>query len=504
MHEENLKGRTFHLGYWLIWLFLAVVVVLSQTGLIVERSGHDLTIAIPYLMAHGLRLYDDIYSYHPPLILWVLSALYRIFDPLTTLRVLNVTFIFATGLAIYWAVRKCLGWHHALVAAAFYYLWAVNYNGLLFYLDGIIGSLSVLIFLVLVDRRVSWLQLIVVGLLAGIAAALKPSAIAIPIVPVLWIVWNERGDTSGARWRHVAIVLLTSLLVFFGQYGIIILNGNWSLAASALFNPGNAAWLFDFSNSFDGNAWRTVALTIVCIPAFFLLWLRDIERFNLGILLWLLLGVTAVLNFPVPGYYHFMSSLPIIAIMSGIVIGEGWVKTAAFMPITGIRDLLNNSSFAGLTLSGLLVGVMLAALVTIFTPAFLALRQPVLTVGWDELKPVSQWLAENTRENETVLVLPTYDTNGDVYALSNRFPPFYFKTWFYHAQFPENARLFQGKIVSKKPDVIVFFPDLYLAVSQYFPELNSLMKNEYHSVGHIDNVPFQGHVIFLRHQIPSS
>jgi hypothetical protein len=489
MPAEN-RNPFLRTGGWaLLGLFL-VFITLSQLGLLVELTAHDLTLAIPYMVTRDMRLYADIFSYHPPLSTWFLAGVYRLFEPLTALRVLNVIYVLGTAGIVFWAGKRISGRAQGLAAALFYMAWTVNYNGLLFYIDGLTGTASAAI-LLLATCTPTGPVLAFMGLIAGAGAALKPTAILLIAAPLVWLAWNNRAN----RWealRQSLTFLIPAGLVFGGQYAALVLSGVWPIASRAMFNPGNSKWLFALSNFFDGNALRTVALTCAFVPPYLLLWLRDHTK--IGLLVGMLFAATFMLNIPALGYYHFMSCLPVVALMSGAVIAEAWKAGER----NGIGAWPREASVAQLSLAGLVVGLGIAMLVTAWTPLFVLASGHVRTLGWDELQPVSQWLDAHTQPEDTILVLPAYDTNANVYPQAKRLPPFYMKTWSYHASVPENAQLLQSRVLAAPPAYIVLFSDLYKPVTEYFPDLNRYLQEHYHEVARIDEVPLQGAVVFLQ------
>jgi len=268
------------------------------------------------MMGNGFSYFGDIISFHPPLLSTFLALIYRINpDPLTNLRVLNVGYILGTGLLIFAIGQKVWSRTVGLAAALFYLLWSTTYNGLFFYLDGLIGTCSALI-LFLAATRSGLRRLILIGLVAGLAAVLKQNALAVLTATVLWAMLMHRHPIR-QRIQNGLLVGIVGLLALGAQYALIAFSGTWDMALFTLFNPGNANWLRDLSGFLYGPALRSVSLTLVFLPAYLLMWLRDREHFSFGMLAWLLCGATALLNFPALGYYHMMGILPSIALMSG-------------------------------------------------------------------------------------------------------------------------------------------------------------------------------------------
>jgi hypothetical protein len=474
-----------------------VFVTLTQSGLLGGISTHDLTLAIPYLVSRGMRLYVDVFSFHPPLLTWLLAAVYRFADPLTSLRILNVLFVVGTGAAVLWVARRCWGPLHGASGLLFYVVWATAYNNMFFYVDGLVGTMSALV-LLMGTASLSPVALVLMGLAAGVGAALKPNALLLLFAAPLWLLCGARAGRRRAL-GHSMLVLASSLLVYVTPLAALALTGSWPMAKRALFNPGNASWLAGAANLLNGNAWRALALTVAWLPAFGLCRLPTRGSGGFPFLLWLVFGATVVLNVPAPGYYHAMAFLPAVSVMSGAIIGWALESGVRAVRREGWRAAVARATFADRAFAGLVTGLLLATLVTALTPLSVLLHGgPFGITGWDELRPVSEWVTANTRPEDRVLVLPAKDTNGNIYPQSGRLPPFYMKTWLEHASVPDNARLLYRRVEETPPAVVVLFPDLYRDVGEYFPELNAFVARTYHEVGRIDGLPLQGHVVFLR------
>lgn len=486
----------------LLLLSILGITVFAQFGILVEISTHDINVAIPYLLANGMRLYEEVTSFHPPLISWFMAQLYAINpDVLFNVRLLNILLVVGTGSCVGWTARRVKGNTAGIVSFVFFMLWSINYNTIHFYLDAIIGALAGLIALIATFRQTR-LTLILIGICGGVAGLLKQSGLGVLVAPVVWLILF--GFSEGHRLRRLLSagwVLGTALIVYGSQYLIYLANGVAGEASFFLFNPGSANWLGSLTQFFDGVALRSVSLTLIFVPAYLLTWLRDPTQRSIGGLLWLLGGATALLNIPVPGYYHMMALLPIIAIMTGFAVHAllGEQPQSKDDLSSNLRDRLKTLPSSTLITSGMILGVIFAMLITALTPMFIVFSGRVDVLGWDELQPISAWLRENTLPEERILVLPAYDTNGNVYPQAQRLPPYYMKTWFYHARFPANADRLSAAVIAKPPEVIVWFVDFYASVEQYFPTLTAFMDTNYSQVAQLEDLPLQGDVVFLRY-----
>lgn len=460
----------------------------AHFGALMDVSTMDNTVTIPYLLGRGLHLYDQVYLFHSPVQAWLLAALYQLNpDALLNIRLLNVASILLTGALVWYCARRVWGQLAGVSSVVFFWVWSISYNGLFFYIDGLVGTLSIAV-AALATHRLTPVRLLCIGLLIGFAAALKQNMIVLLGAIALWGVFAWRAKQI--RLGVLVIPLITALATFALPYLFLIVSNQWETAQFALYNPGNTRWLTAWSELFNGTAWRNLALSLLLVPGFLFLWWEDGKTRLYGILLLLLCGGTALLNIPAPGYYHMMGCLPIIAVMSGAAIHYfhhhlrgASASILRFVYATG----------AALTV---------VTLITSGTQFFTLADGRADVIGWDELRPVSEWVVANTRDDASVLVFPTYDTNGSIYPQSDRLPPFYMKTWIHHASIPENAALLTEKTIASPPDVIVFFRDHFVPIAQYFPELETFMDDNYVEVARLENIPLQGDVIFLERRLP--
>ena len=100
-------------------------------------------------------------------------------------------------------------------------------------------------------------------------------------------------------------------------------------------------------------------------------------------------------------------------------------------------------------------GLGIASLMVILSPLFIVITGQSRIIGWDEFAPISTWLQENTEADDTILVLPAYDTNANLYAHADRQPPYYMKTWSYHASVPANAERLTQAVMANPPILIL-------------------------------------------------
>lgn len=463
--------------HYLTWgvLFVGVIGVIAlQSGAFLQIGAHDILVTAPYLMANGLPLYQDTFINHPPLLPVLMRLLYA-FNPdaITNLRIMNVLMVLGTGALTLATAKRLWGNLAGVIATLFYWLWATTFNDLYFYLDAVVGTLSIAMLYVAtfpLNKR----SLIALGVLAGITAILKQNALGMALMPFVWLLlWRKNLHQA---IRNSAIVFGAFVAIIVLEIALLASAGVLEEAVFALFNAGNATWLGALSGLLNGNAWRELATSGVMLPSALWLWWRGSNR-AVGGFAWLLLLGAFVLNVPVLGYYHAMAILPILAVWVGFV--AKWLVDHAptIAPSLGI-------------------GYATLCVVTAFTPLLGAFMGERGTIGWDELVPISTWLVENTAPQDSVLVLPAYDTNPNLYAQAQRQPPFYMKTWWHHAAYKPNADKLQARVLASPPKYIVWFTDHYASVARYFPQFESLLAS-YQPIAEL-TIAHQGNVVILK------
>jgi hypothetical protein len=374
-------------------------------------------------------------------------------------------------------------------------MWAVPYNYLFLTVDLLVGTCTAAIFLLSTGNRpLSPRHIILMGACAGLALALKQTALLVTAAPLLWLLLDST-QALRCRMRNAGLYLAIALLVFIVPFLIPILHGVLPEAVYWITNPGNFVnGAKEWTKLFDGNAWRQISLTIVFLPAYLIFWLQGSSRRHSGTLLWLLLISAAPINYPAIGYYHMMALLPSIALMTDNVAVLSLQSLSQVDPKTLARQ-------AYIALG---VGVLLATAVTALSPLATVFAGPSRRIyGWDELMPVSQWIQQNTRDTDRILVLPTFDTNGNIYAQANRLPPVYLKIWPPFASVPSNAAFLDKGVRAQPPEVVVIFPDLYRDVLPYLMSVDEFVRENYEEVARIENIPLQGTAVFYRRKASS-
>lgn len=488
-------GNTFTRRALVVLFGLTVALLLFvQIGGFGENSLADLNMAIPYMISRGMVSYKEVASYHFPLLENILAFFYRFMEPLTALRLLNMVMILSTAAMIWRASRRFSGKWGGPIGVLFFALWAVSYNQLFVIPDAIIGSCTVALFMLAVgDEPPTRGRLIWMGLVAGFAAAIKQSGIPLMLAPTIWLLLDARLPFK-RRVIHTAIFLAITWVIFGIPFLVLMARGLWTEAVYWLANAGSVNVIKDWTNMINGNAYRLISITLIPLPAYFMLWLQDRPRRYQASLLWLMFPVTVLINYPVPGYYHMMAMLPLVALMTDAVAAAG---------LQYLEQKQFQMNVAERAVAALGAGILFASMVSALTPLSNSLRTPRITIyGWEELAPVSAWVQQNTRETDRIYIIPAYDTNGNIYAQSQRLPPVYAKIWSYFAAVPSNIEFLEKGIKANPPEVVIVFPDLHKHVAQYLTSLDSYVQQNYVEVTRIENIPAQGTAVIYRKKQP--
>jgi 4-amino-4-deoxy-L-arabinose transferase-like glycosyltransferase len=241
MWPENRKGSVCLAAVVLLGLILRLVWAIHQK----DQLTHEVTLPDQkeYLqlgvgLRHGLglsffdaRFGDVVYAYRTPGYPLFIAACDA--DP-RAIRVVQALLDASTILAVYFLARKWLEDRAALFAAAI-----VAINPFLIYFSGLILSETLFVallmwgMLLIIRAREPWrIGWIAGGLLLGVAALVRPSAIALPVlIAILAAVANHApGRVYRSRWPApvgLGMLLITLLVLFPWALRNRIMLGEW-------------------------------------------------------------------------------------------------------------------------------------------------------------------------------------------------------------------------------------------------------------------------------------
>jgi hypothetical protein len=445
-------------------------------------------LAIPYLMSRGMTLYGNLIENRPPASAALISLLFRLLpsvDPVLIVRMLNLLLMLGLTLLIFALTQRLSRSSFAgICAVLFWFLWEPVYGNLLFYFDSLVGAvfaLTVYVWLITEQQREqrAWVGSFLCGLLLGGATVIKQPAWAGMILFALYLFFVVR------RWRQLPFYILGVLVFPLLTLAIIAAQGNLD---TYLY------WNFTFhlfsgiptGQPLTGNFIRKLLLTNILAPAFVLLALREHRKdWLLVALLWFAGGATLFPNF---AENYVMGHIPLLAVMSGIVI-------ASFLKLRDWRKA---------EMSQVLLAGVAAALAFgwVWTTAVLYVPGPLGRAGipaYDEFKPLAARIAALSRTGDTLFVLPEFDGNSQLHALTGLLPP---GTWVNGHRHILAAPGIVDQLLDEwakvPPTLIVDFPDFYLQPNPGLVRLKAFLDGRYTEIAQVDDVLFNGDAVIYR------
>lgn len=334
----------------------------------------------PYLINKGWMPYRDIAIAHTPLLIILLSIIYKLFGVgILQLKIFTWILILATDILFFWVVQKLWNRKTANLAILIYILLQVFYEGNGLWFELALTPVVIMLFFFIKTKKWLW-----AGVLWGVALLIKQTA-AWYIFPIIFSILNYKdfiwkiGKKFSVGLVLVGLILLITLIIFkllpsfwfwavkFGVFYLPVASGQLQLPTFRQF----IIYLFPFT------------------PIFF----------APDILLWIIAGSAGI--YPRWGLFHFQAAIPFLAIGLSTLFFK-YRKKFAYL----------------LLIYSLLVGILIA-------------RQYIRdfrkqTRFYDpEVKKVVQLITENQSPNTNLYVLNYWD---NIYAYSRTLPVI--KPWF--------------------------------------------------------------------------
>ncbi len=453
-------------------------------------------LAIPWLMCQGRTLFDTVIEQRPPLIAALLSVLYcwLPLEPITVLKLLNSLLVVGISLLIYVLVLR-LGRQNrwaALSAVVFWVWWEPVYGNTLFYFESVLGLVILLVVLTWLhaeQKNRAWGPLIG-GLLLGLATQIKPQSLLSAVVLFIWVAFFAPGSLR-QRGRDIVLIGLGTLVVPAATVGIITAQGN--LESYLYWN-----WLFNLRRSIGepltGVFLYKMVFTHIFAPAFWLLVFRDLHRYRH----WLLVGALWFANlgllYPNMSEAHAMAMLPLLAVMSGLVVGQ---LLPNIRPVA-LSPWLRHTDVRSLMLAGLLIAVSVA---WVWAGAAPYVPHPLGLGGvpaHDEFAGIAKILNMVKEVESTLFVLPELDGNAQLHAMTHMLPPGLWVNG--HTMIMEAPGVLDRLLVEwavKPPDYIVYFPELMPHARNIGP-LVDFMYAYYEEIARVEDIMYNGDALIYR------
>lgn len=429
-------------------MLLGMVLFQALTHLVwLSPSTHSGQVAIPWMMNRGMVLFGDIWEQHAPGSS-LLGALAQTIIPLEhdlLIKVLNTLLVIVITLLVNRLASKLSGRQVAGVLAALVWVWwEPVYGNVMLYFDTLL-ALCILAVLVIYYQREhenpTVLQVILIGLLMGLATLFKQHAwLAVAIVG-FWLL---------IRHRHPQIWIpygIAALLIPLIQWGVLLSQGLFD--SYVFWNWGFNLSGFMDGVPLDGDFFRKLLLSNVLVFPFILVALRrEHRRYGLLILMWL---ATLIVLYPRFGEIHGMGHLPFTSVMSGMVLA--WLLPEVNTWRTW--DILQQV-IAGL---GVAIGIgWLWTGAVSYIPTQLGAGA---VLAYDEFRPLVAEIQPLIDTDDTLFVLPETDSTPQLHPMTGLMPPAtWIKGWNWYFEPDFVLSTLREEWDNNPPTWVIVFPDL--------------------------------------------
>lgn len=458
---------------------LAVAVTISVAHLFLFPSLlNEHVILHPVLLRHGFIPYQHIPDQKAPLLPLFLSWTLPVFkgDAVANARTFHALLIGAmVMLCMAWSYRWGGAW--AMAATGLFLLaWSNSFGWwAIMYYDFVLGLLYFVVFVLLAGqvRDPTIRGIGAVGLASGLAILTKQYAILLLVPTVgVWAGWLASGRVS---FRRSVLLLLAYLLGvslpialfawgYYRQAGSFQDLVHWTVSFNLGAYPGEATLL------------PTPAQVIGLLPAFLMVVpfassiLFPVEKMHPGrgirLLLLVFLFLGALCIYPRYGGRHWAAAFPCLATLSGIACAD----LMAEWPTRKVQH-------PQLSMVAAVMLLWLAITALGYIPA-LKSPKPPRWAEYSELIELADTLRERIPAQGGLVLLPTDESNSNLYYLLGQLPPHY---WLMNYPWWMNRLTISRWLATmeeEKPYTLLLFPGGATLMSSY-PEIGQYVGENY-------------------------
>ena len=455
------------------WLVPLLIVQCLTHLFWLSPAVHSGQVAIPWMMRGGMRLFGDIWEQHAPgsSLLGALAQSLLPIDPALLIKLMNTALVLVLTVLIYHSAKQISGKALAgIVAAGFWVWWEPVYGNIMLYFDTLMALCILLALLVYYKNpgQLSRRQIILIGLLMGLATLFKQHAWLTVAIVGLWLLFTENK-------RSALLFAVAAMLIPVLQWAVLLSQG--TLGDYFFWN-----WSFNLRGfmdgvPLDGGLFRKLLLSNLFVFPFVLLSLRrDQRRLLLLPLIWL---ATLSVLYPRFGEIHGMGHLPFTALMSGIVLAGVWPQPIA----------PRNWDTPRIVLAGLAIGIGIGWLWTGAVTYIPTQLGPGAILAYDEFDDLVYTLKVNKQDGDTLFVLPETDSTPQLHPRTDMMPPgtwikgwrWYFRPYFV---LPTLKRDWENK----PPTWVVVFPEIISAGAPGILNLLQIVEERYQLQFTVDDI----------------
>lgn len=466
-------------------LLMLMILFQSITHLFwLSPATHSGQLAIPWMLNRGMVLFGNIWEQHAPgsSLLGVVAQSLIPLEHSLLIKVLNTLLVIVITLLIYrLAIQLTQRGSAGILSVLVWVWWEPVYGNIMLYFDTLL-ALCIMLALVAYYRnhdKPSLPQIIIIGLLMGLATIFKQHAwLAVGIVG-LWLMVIHRHPKI---WISYGLAVLMLPII---QWGVLLSQG---LLDSYLF------WNWEFNLSgymdgvpLDGDFFRKLLLSNVLVFPFILIALRrENRRFMLLVVMWL---ATLTVLYPRFGEIHGMGHLPFTAVMSGMVLAWLLPDLSTWRTWDIPRQVI-----AGL---GIAIGIgwLWTGAVT-YIPTQLGAGA---VLAYDEFTVLVAELEPLIEADDTLFVLPETDSTPQLHPLTGMMPPpTWIKGWNWYFEPDFVLPTLHTDWDSSPPTWVIVFPDLVASGEPGISELIARLEDHYSLVFTVENIFLHGNAEVYR------
>jgi hypothetical protein len=469
------------------WTWLGVVILLGLLLFQAFAYTYRLDLSLgprvifqPWAMHNGSLIYENLADQHSPLMPLLMSALRPLgADGLRLARIVLVALITLTTLLGFLAARRHAGWPAGVVAAFVFVIWSPTFGFIKLWHETFLAPLY-LIWLWRYDPtapRRSTRQLILLGLLGGIAVMVKQQAAVVFAAFVLWNaltirlarrsrteIWRETG------WLCLAAVVPVAAMAgyHYAQAGTLANFFYWTITFNLVSGYRTLAAV-----AATPAHWSVLASAGLLLPAVIFLMValkrkKDPAWLSLGWGLVLLVS-SSLTAYPRFEFFHLQPALPVLAWLSALVLAyAGHRHDNALQPARAWFP------------AGVVVGIAVLWLVTAGSMYRVALRSdaPRRTDEYTDLVPLSSEIRQRIGPTDRFYIFPDDEATANLYYLAQCPPPRFWVFTYPWYMLDSVKRRVLGTLRTSPPEWIVYFPGRW-GIEQRAPEIIAYMEKYY-------------------------
>ena len=300
--------------YLSLFLLLALhLLILNQ----LQFTAWPEMLSYPFFLNNGFKLYQDMAFPYQPLLVFILSAVYKVFGySVINLQIFTWSIILLNDLLIFLIIKKILNTKLSLVTVLFYILFQSFTDGNMLWFDlatvpFILGGLITYLYLNNLKKYL-WF-----GFFLSLAALTKQQVALAGILVLLFLVFSTKSFKIVLCYVLGAIIPALGVLVYVLANGILSDYIFWTFQVPIVWYPKFPG----YAHLPSSREW----LRVVLIFSPIIVALVNYKKwYQINLLLFLIFIATFLTSFPRFEYFRLQPTIAILIIITAIFIS--WSK----------------------------------------------------------------------------------------------------------------------------------------------------------------------------------